>query len=124
MQKNFPNLNFGRLLEDLLALGQHMRGDTAKAVGQAQLEKLLQKMNLVTRAEFEAVQAIAIAARTQAEELAEFLAQNAGFRPSSRKSVRPSAKPPAKKSAKKAKPNTGKKASNAKKARPKAAQKA
>lgn len=70
MQKNFANFNFGRLLEDLMGFAQMMKGGGSSPVDVG-LEKMLKKMNLVTRAEFEAVKAMAVAARTQAEEVAE-----------------------------------------------------
>lgn len=70
MQKNFANFNLGRLLEDLMGFAQMMKGGGTSPVD-AGLEKVLKKMNLVTRAEFEAVKAMAVAARTQAEEVAE-----------------------------------------------------
>lgn len=72
-----------------------------------EVERLAKRLDLVTRAEFEAVEAIAIAAREQAEDLAEQLAgeklrraapKAAAHKPAAKKATKPA--PKAKKSTK------------------------
>ena len=73
---NFANFNLGRLLEDILGLAQTLKTEGQKQSSRArgpltaEFERVAKKLNLVTREEFEAVKAIAIAARTQAEDVA------------------------------------------------------
>lgn len=64
------SFNFGRLAEDIMGLVMNVQTEGKSRV-KGEVEKLLQRMDLVTRREFDAVREIAIAARTQAEELAE-----------------------------------------------------
>lgn len=67
---DFSSLNLGRLLEDVLGLAQLVRTE-GKTRARGELEKFLGRMDFVTRKEFEAVKAIAVAARMQAEEVAD-----------------------------------------------------
>jgi BMFP domain-containing protein YqiC len=69
---DLKDINLGRLVEDVLAVAQTFRNEGTARL-RTELEKLLGKMDFVTRKEFEAVRAIAIAARTQAEKLDEQL---------------------------------------------------
>ena len=84
-----PGFSFGTALEDLIALAGTLRGQ-AKTRAQGELERLAGALDLVTRREFEAVRAIAIAARTQAEELA---ARLDGKPVLKRSAAKPNAKP-------------------------------
>lgn len=92
--KKKPDLmgfNFGRLAEDIMGVVMGARSDGRDRI-KTEIERLLQRFDFVTRREFDAVRAIAIAARTQAEELAE---QVNGKKPAARKAA--TAKTPAKK---------------------------
>ncbi len=82
---------FGQALEDLLSFAGDLRGQATDRM-QGELEKLAAKLDLVTRREFEAVRAIAIAARMQAERLEAQLNGKA-------KQTTPAKKPVAKKAA-------------------------
>lgn len=99
--KNKPDLssfNFGRLAEDIMGLVMNVQTEGRSRV-KSELEKMLQKLDIVTRREFEAVREIAIAARTQAEELSEQIngKKKPAVKPAARKS--PAKKPVAKKPA-------------------------
>lgn len=63
------HFNFGRMAEEIMSLAMSAREEGSSRV-KGEIEKLLQRMDIVTRREFDAVREIAIAARTQAEELA------------------------------------------------------
>lgn len=104
MQKNFANFNIGRLLEDIMGLAQLVKSE-GKSRGTAEFEKVLKKMNLVTRAEFDAVKAMAVAARTQAEEVAEHV----GLKTKKKAATKAAAKTAAKKAPAKKKPAAKKK---------------
>ncbi len=87
---DLKSLNLGRLLEDMLSLGQLLRAEGSTRM-RGEVERFLGRMDFVTRGEFEAVKAIAVAARTQAEELADHV----GMKRKTAK--RPAAKKPTKK---------------------------
>lgn len=94
---------FGQAIEDMLGLFGNLRGQ-ARERGDTELERLAARLadrcGFVTRREFEAVRAIAIAARTQAEQLAEQLGRGGTKgQPSARKAA---AKPAAAKPGRKA----------------------
>ena len=102
-----PNLsdlgqfNFGRLAEDILGVVMNVQSEGKSRV-KSEIEKLLERLDLVTRREFDAVREIAIAARQQAEALAEQI--NGGKKPAAKKTAvkkAPAKKAPAKKLAKK-----------------------
>ena len=101
MQKNFANFNIGRLLEDIMGLA-HLVKSEGKTRTTHELEKVLKKMNLATKSDLDAVRAIAVAARTQAEEVAEHvgLKKKAAKKTAAKPAVK---KTPAKKPAPKAK---------------------
>jgi BMFP domain-containing protein YqiC len=96
MKPDLKNLNLGSLLEDVLSLASVMRTEGRGRV-RGQLEKFLGTMDFVSRKEFEAVRAIAIAARTQAEDVA----AHVGMKKKATAKVKK--KPAAKKDAKKKK---------------------
>lgn len=95
MQKNFANFNIGRLLEDIMGLAQLVKSE-GKTRTTHELEKVLKKMNLATKSDLDAVRAIAVAARTQAEEVAEHvgLKKKAAKKPAAKEA--PPKKPAAK----------------------------
>lgn len=74
---------FGQAIEDGLSLLGQLRGQTRDRAG-AEIERLAERFGFVTRREFEAVRAIAVAAREQAERLAEQLGQGQGGRTSAK----------------------------------------
>lgn len=90
---NMGNFNFGRMAEDIMGTFMGAQSEGRSRI-KTELEKLLQKFDLVTRREFDAVREIAIAARTQAEELAEQL--NGKKKPAAKPAAR---KAPVKKAA-------------------------
>ena len=72
-QKNAGGFNFGRMAEDIMGFVMNA-GTEGRERAKVEIEKMLDKMDLVNRREFDAVRDIAVAARAQAEELAEKLA--------------------------------------------------
>lgn len=67
------NFNFGKVAEDIMGFVMNA-GTEGRDRAKGEIEKVLHKMELVSRREFEAVREIAVAARAHAEELAEALA--------------------------------------------------
>ena len=67
-QGSFGQGGFGQAVEDLLSFAGDLRGQLQGRM-QGELERLAARLELVTRREFEAVRAIAVAARTQGERL-------------------------------------------------------
>lgn len=65
--------NLSRLMTDAVGMATGMKRE-AETVMRAQFERLIRDMDVVSREEFEAVRAMAIAAREENERLAERIA--------------------------------------------------
>jgi BMFP domain-containing protein YqiC len=66
--------NLSRLMTDAAGMATGMKRE-AETVMRAQFERLIRDMDVVSREEFEAVRAMAIAAREENERLAERIAE-------------------------------------------------
>lgn len=109
MQTRNPLLNdFAELMTDAFAAAQ-AAGEEAQSVFRAQADKMAARMDLVSREEFDAVKAVAQAARDEADALKARIEalEKAATKPTVKKT--PARKPAAKKSTTK-KPATGRKA--------------
>lgn len=106
MQTRNPLLNdFAELMTDAFSAAQ-AAGDEAQTVFRAQADKMASRMDFVSRDEFDAVKAVAQAARDEADALKARIEalEKAATKPAAKKAA--TAKPAAKKSTAK-KPATG-----------------